>query len=171
MRKKLVLGLFLVLSIFAVSLIANVQACGTTNGKDKARSLPLVAYNIGTVERLPPPPPFHLELLGSGVASHMGRISLAGDELDTFDKPPPLATQVSFTGTVSWTDKRGDTVTITYQGTAKLGEGFQGTFKISGGTGRFEGVTGGGKTWGTAEVNPATHTGTFTQWFVGAISY
>jgi hypothetical protein len=177
MNRKMVLAILLsLLLLLTVSLASNVQACNTKNGKDKEKLLPLCAYTAGTFQGLPPPPLFHLGFSGSGVASHIGRISLAGDEFETFDKlPPQSATQVSFTGTVTWTGKYGDTVIVKYQATAKVGEGFQGTFQIAGGTGRFADAKGNGQTWGTVEFNPQTTpgpiTGTFKQWFVGTISY
>jgi hypothetical protein len=170
--KKMVFTIVLpLLLLLAASLASNVQASNTTNGEGKEKPLPLAAYTTGTIEGLPPPPPFHLGFSGSGIASHMGCISLTGDELETFDKPPPLTTQVTFIGTVTWTHKGGDSVIVKYQGTAKIGEGFQGTFQIIGGTGRFEDADGNGQTWGTVEFDPVTKTGTFTQWFVGTISY
>jgi hypothetical protein len=171
-KKTVLISALLAIAILAVALSSNVQAVNATNGKDKEKPLPFKAYNEGVLQSIPAPPPFHLGFSGTGLASHMGLISLTGDEIETFDKlPPTLATRVFFTGTVTWTSSNGDIVYVKYQGSAPIGAGFTGSFQITGGTGRFAGATGDGQTWGTVEFNLLTQTGTYTQWFVGTISY
>jgi hypothetical protein len=169
MRKKLILGALLTIAIVTVSLTTSVQACNTP--KDRVKYLPFIAYTSGTIQGVPPPPLFHIKGLGTGIVNRMGQVSLVADEFETFDNPPPQATTVSFTGTATLTNKCGESLTIAYQGSGKIGESFHGTYQINGGTGRFKDATGYGLIWGKAEVNPSTQTGTFTQWFVGNISF
>lgn len=104
----------------------------------------------------------HVQHTGTGTASHLGRMTeVTNDQVASF-----------CTGTLSGTSvhyaANGDSVVVSFTGvlTSAIGNSvtFEGTFTVIGGTGRFNGATGGGMFNGSA-----TFTGLNTG--VGAVNY
>jgi hypothetical protein len=90
-----------------------------------------------------------LAIPGTGTVSHMGKVSVAG---------PSFVNVVTGaqTGAFTLTAANGDQLYLRYSGPSK-GAGtledpasFEGTWVVTGGTGRFDGASGGGTYTGTA---------------------
>jgi len=172
MRKKLVFAVFLVLTVFAVSLVTGAQAYSPPT---KREFLYFVADVPGTYQ-ITSANPSGTQLgdvfWGTGTASWMGKVSTVGAEVLVFNAPPPTFTHVSLAGTFIITDNWGNTLKVTYQCNAGATLQYYGTFQIAGGTGRFEYATGSGVTWGTTTPpNPTTGQGTYTECLAGWISF
>ncbi len=104
------------------------------------------------------------DVLGSGVASHMGKVSVYQHHTVN------LATGEFYDGVFLWTAANGDLLIGTYRGflVPINSESFeiQGHFDINGGTGRFQHATGGGTASGTQRID-----GTAELILDGSISY
>ena len=96
-----------------------------------------------------------LKIPGDGEGDPLGKSTWDAEMKVNVAQGPPNPQ----TGTMVFTAANGDQLFGTYEG---LGTpdgpavSFQGTFQITGGTGRFEGVTGAGTYWGTAEGSEGT---------------
>jgi hypothetical protein len=88
-----------------------------------------------------------LDITGSGVGSHLGRVDIEGPSEIDF-------TTLQQTGTSTLTGADGSTIDISFAGvfvpTGPTDATFQGAWTITGGTGRFEDATGGGTYDGSA---------------------
>ena len=92
-----------------------------------------------------------LDISGTGQATHMGRTEIQGpSQVDVI-----LREQ---TGTSTLTAANGDTLEIAFEGTVVFESpdptgpvSFEGTWEVTGGTGRFEDSVGGGTYSGTAK--------------------
>ena len=92
-----------------------------------------------------------LDISGTGQATHMGRTEIQGpSQVDVI-----LREQ---TGTSTLTAANGDTLVIAFAGTVEFESpdptgpvSFEGTWEVTGGTGRFEDSVGSGTYSGTAE--------------------
>jgi hypothetical protein len=104
--------------------------------------LPVGSCGIGCLE---------LDISGTGLATHMGGTEMHGpSQVDVI-----LREQ---TGTSTLTAAHGDTLEIAFAGTVEFESpdptgpvSFEGTWEVTGGTGRFEDSVGGGTYGGTAE--------------------
>jgi hypothetical protein len=92
-----------------------------------------------------------IEVSGEGQATHLGQCTWYSEfQVDTTQNPNLQ------TGTMEFTAANGDQLFGTFAGEATpptpgVPTEFWGAFEITGGTGRFEGVTGAGDYWGKAE--------------------
>jgi hypothetical protein len=108
---------------------------------------------------------FPIHIAGSGVASHTGRYDYVALEcLDLSDYPFP------YEGTFMITAANGDTIVGTYSGTAVIADDnvtilYEQQATVTGGTGRFSGVTG---TLAVAGI--AYEHGAYVQQLTGRIS-
>ena len=92
-----------------------------------------------------------LDISGTGQATHMGRTGMQGpSQVDVIQREQ--------TGTSTLTAANGDTLEIAFAGTVEFESpdptgpvSFEGTWEVTGGTGRFEDSVGGGTYTGTAE--------------------
>ena len=125
------------------------------------------------------PPCFAIgTLTGSGNATHLGKIK--GTALDCIN---PTTTPTSFTSPMSYaysstkvvfTAANGDMLYLAYAGTltaqASGPHVIAGHFVITGGTGRFQGASGGGTMSGTEDLSNLS-SGTGKASFDGTITY
>lgn len=102
---------------------------------------------------------------GTGIASHMGRITNAGRVVFT-GSDPSCPNAIANVNTETLTTNAGDTLTIVSKDVAcPTGPGaFHGTgqWHVTGGTGRLAGTTGHGTADGGADFNAGTFTFTLT---------
>jgi len=111
--------------------------------------------------------PTTFTLAGTGNASHLGKISYAGDVLITSGTVG--TTDITDILTETLTAANGDTLTLLCNQTATLSGGvYHGTdsWTVIGGTGRFSGATGSG----TGETYVYLSSLTFTKTSTGAIT-
>ena len=99
---------------------------------------------------------------GSGQATHLGRSEWSGvTNFNVYLDPIPY-----WSHDITFTAANGDQLFGTMEGAATLPE-VQGTFEITGGTGRFAGVTGSGTFWGWSDGSGSndliSYTGTLTK--------
>ncbi len=108
------------------------------------------------------------QLPGEGLATHLGESSFYSDAVACMNAQTGIIAQH---GSAIFTAANGDELIGNFAGTGNFHPGpppwvdFSGTLWITGGTGRFEGVTGIGQYWGTA-----TFTGTGELYFDGALT-
>lgn len=137
MKAKIVLALALILVLLMASS-ASMAAKGVV--------APFRAYVLGPCELVSCDENgvCTYNITGEGRATHLGKIDMVGvSVLDTSQGLPyPYFSDQTFTAA------NGDEFYISVVGTF-TGDSpqFLGTFEITGGTGRFEGVTGGGDFW------------------------
>jgi hypothetical protein len=109
--------------------------------------------------------PSTVSFLGSGTATHMGRITNVGTVVVTGPTGSCSGGNANV-NTETLTDPNGDTLTISSQDVAcpTGANQFHGTgqWTVTGGTGRFEGATGQGLADGGADFNAGTFTMTLT---------
>jgi hypothetical protein len=165
MKMKFRVALFvtlLVVLFFAVPVLAKPL-------NENEKSVPFKAYATG-ISGPPPsgPPPWGMDVFGSGVATHMGLVTVYQHHLVV-----PTKDQTVFDfydGTFDWTAANGDELMGTYSGSLKLNPAgyfeIHGLFVIHGGTGRFQDATGGGPASGAQFPD-----GTFELRLDGTISY
>ena len=95
-----------------------------------------------------------LKIPGDGEGDPLGKSTWDAEmKINVTQVPNPQ------TGTMVFTAANGDQLFGTYEGLGTPADGpvsFQGTFQITGGTGSFEGATGAGTYWGTAEGGEGT---------------
>jgi hypothetical protein len=107
----------------------------------------------GPVPGCEPPACIGLDISGTGEATHMGRVSIAGPSRII----PTSPTAGIQTAESTFTAANGDTFTIETTGTFTALQGplgpvtFSGSWTVVDGTGRFDGATGGGTYSGSAE--------------------
>ncbi len=156
---RIALVLALTISIFAVVPVFAEKS-----------SVPFRATVTGVAG--PPPsgtPPWYMEVQGSGVATHMGKVAVFQHHLVVPTADPNV---LDFhEGVFVWTAANGDELHGTYSGhlqivSATLTE-IVGTFAVDGGTGRFKDSTGGGAASGTQSLVD----GSAVLILDGAISY
>jgi len=175
MRKMLFALVMVVITVFAVSAIAGAQAYSPSE-KQHRWFLLQVGDTSGTFIGIPQGNPltatvYDVTFWGAGTVSWMGKVTVTGTEVDTFNSPPPTFTRLDLMGTGTLTDNAGDTLTITYHASqAGPTAPYQGTYYISGGTGRFWDAVGGGLCWGTDAVTSPPY-GVWTMDIVGVISF
>jgi hypothetical protein len=141
LRSVLVVAL-LIASFYAVPVLAYTSV-----------PLPFKAHVTGFAGPAPSgPPPWEMDIYGSGVATHMGHVTVYQHH---FVVPTSDPTVLDFyDGTFFWTAANGDVLTGTYSGYLKMNQAtgyfeIHGQFVISGGTEKFEHATGGGVASGT----------------------
>jgi hypothetical protein len=109
-----------------------------------------------------------VSFLGSGTATHMGRITNVGT-IVLSGPDSSCSGGIANVNTEILTDPDGDTLTISSQDVScPIGPNqFDGTgqWTVTGGTGRFDGATGQGSAVGGSDFN----TGTFTMSLTGTI--
>jgi hypothetical protein len=119
-----------------------------------ADQVPFVATFTSSVPSGPPPDCKGLmpvTLTGTGTATHMGLFT------NTQSHCVNLSTGDFIDGTTILTAANGDTIIGTYSGHLVFSADFKtaaiyGVFKVTGGTGRFAGATGGGLATGTLDL-------------------
>jgi len=148
MKAKIVLFVTLLAALF-VALPVQARMMNL----DK-QILPFKA-NVSAYATPPPsgPPPWYMDVYGSGVATHMGRVTVyqhhmvvpAGDGVDFYD------------GFFLWTAANGDELWGTYEGHMPFNPAgyfeIHGYFIIEGGTGRFAHATGEGPASGAQHLD------------------
>ena len=105
---------------------------------------------------------------GDGVASHLGRVDLAG----SYCIAPE--TGVISSGEGTYTAANGDEMTITFDGLFITEEGTVtggGTAVVTGGNGRFASATGGYEWTGSGPIDPITFVGALSLDATGVIAY
>jgi hypothetical protein len=115
------------------------------------------------------PPPWYMDVYGSGVASHMGKVSVYQHHLVAPTADPNVL--VFHDGVWIWTAANGDILQGTYSGQLVFnptGGYFEihGYFYVDGGTGRFQHATGEGPASGTQGLD-----GTAELFLDGTIQY
>jgi hypothetical protein len=102
-----------------------------------------------------PPTCIRLEIGGQGNAAHMGRISIDGPSAVM---PDATGTGGLQNGQSTLTAANGDTIEIRFEGTFSSPMGplgpveFEGSWRVTGGTGRFDNATGGGTYSGSGAI-------------------
>jgi hypothetical protein len=141
---KMVLISALMISVFAITPVLAEK--------------PLVPFKATVTGVAGPPPsgapPWYMEVHGSGVATHMGKVAVFQHHLVVPTADPNVLD--FYEGAFVWTAANGDELHGTYSGhlqvvSATLTE-IHGTFVIDGGTGRFKHATGGGPASGTQSL-------------------
>jgi hypothetical protein len=94
-----------------------------------------------------------MDVIGSGIATHMGRVTVSQTHIVAPNAIDPAVLDF-YDGTFVWTAANGDQLFGTYSGylTMNVATGYyeiHGQFVITGGTGRFQSATGGGLATGT----------------------
>jgi hypothetical protein len=134
------------ISVFAVTaaaiglLLLFAPPTSSQAGSEKAFGARLRLMQTGPPEADPrcPAPTVLVSLVGSGVASRLGRVSAVASHCIEDDPA-----SIPFTaGLLVMSNPRGD-LFIEYSGTDTAGD-LEGTFVITGGTGRYAGAAGGG---------------------------
>jgi hypothetical protein len=98
--------------------------------------------------------PLGLEISGEGRATHMGRIAVSGPS----QVIPTSQTGGLQTGESTLTAANGDILEIAFAGTFNAPQGFSGpvtsagSWRVTGGTGRFDDARGGGSYSGSAMI-------------------
>jgi len=143
--------------------------------RKRVKRLPFFAGFKETWETLKPPvfpddPIGEIEIIGTGFASHMGRSKIYIHEYINFGVYPSeiVGDYLSITS-----NRTGDKIEGTVTGLGYPGEEgrttFEGTFYITGGTGRFEGASGEAQFEGAGVADLATGTGSGWVKFRGYI--
>ena len=151
---------------FALVLIASIFAATPVLAKGM---VPFKAQTIAVAGPAPiGAPPWAQDVYGSGVATHMGKVSVYQHHYVAPTSDPNILN--FYDGTFSWTAANGDKLTGTYSGYLQLNvAGFfeiHGQFIIDGGTGRFQHPTGGGQASGAQHLD-----GTANLTLNGLINY
>jgi hypothetical protein len=131
--------------------------------------LPFKAHVTGIGGPAPSgPPPWSQDVLGSGVASHMGLVSVYQHHSVVPTTDPNIL--IFYDGTCVWTAANGDMLFGTYAGYLQFNPAgyfeIHGQFVWTGGTGRFQGATGTGLASGAQYLD-----GTFDLVLDGTITY
>ena len=151
-----------VLSILALLPLASASA-------DRKKA-PLVLMDGGNFENLTPT---SADLVGSGVATHLGSI-VSGGEFNNVGNLRSGCFKGEIKGTA--TDSEGDTLTYFLSAQfcpAPASDVFKGigTYRITGGTGKFERARGFGEFIGLAHFGPTVAEPTYQCFLRGTISY
>lgn len=165
------------------ALIALVVISLAPQPATAADLVPFDSYHVGTfslaVDRAGVG---DLRFTGAGIGSHLGLSAVAGRSLTTPDPTDPLCSIIAPDhDAVTLTAANGDELHLSNSGEECLdfsvpGRVFirgSGTFRVTGGTGRFAGATGSGTFEVVAEVtgfDPTGPTGTFELRFTGTVS-
>ena len=156
--------------ILAAGILALVLVSGTTGTASESR--PFKATLVGHAGPSPTADPCVLTNAegGTGQARHLGTIDWTSSENVNFCSNPAGA---DVEGVFVWTAANGDQLTGRYVTLAHpdFAGGvitFAGTWEITGGTGRFEGATGGGTLSGEGSLAPPFGV---SATFEGTVSY
>ena len=157
MKARIVLALALIL-VLLVASSASVAAGGTT--------VPFRAYYHGGCQLLSFDPDTGVatyQVWGSGDATHLGNSNWSGVTSFNVYQGPPFP---YWSDDITFTAANGDQLFGTMEGTATPPD-VQGTFAVTGGTGRFAGVTGSGTFWawtdGSGSNDHIWYAGTLTK--------
>lgn len=151
MKSKIVLFVLLLAALF---LAIPVQA------RMNIPELPFKA-DVTALAGPPPsgPPPWYMEIHGSGEASHMGHVTVYQYHWVVPTEDPNVV--AFYDGVWIWTAANGDILQGTYAGKQVLNPGgyweIHGYFYIDGGTGRFQHATGEGPASGTVSMLGEAH--------------
>jgi hypothetical protein len=125
-----------------VSCTLSISAAYAANG---VQERPFKATGSGSAVALSAPPVLEIVVTGNGHATHMGKVGIWQHHF------VDVTTMTFYDGMFVWTAANGDTIEGSYSGyLVPTSAGFEihGSFTIEGGTGRFEGSTGGGSASG-----------------------
>jgi hypothetical protein len=167
----------------APGLIALAVFCPAPRPSVAGEPVPFDSHYAGTFTlAVDPAGAGDLRFAGAGIATHLGLGVVAGRSLTTPDPDDPLCSIIDPDhDAVTLTAANGDELHLSNSGEECLdfsvpGRVFirgSGTFRVTGGTGRFAGATGSGTFEVVAEVTgfgPAGPIGTFDLRFTGTIS-